>query len=275
MQHSPGNTLSEYAVIIGLLAVASIGALTLLGNSISASYKPLLEGNSSQTLQQMSQLDFRSSAPGSPGSSIAVSTKGLYLQLTNISGNGVNATSLEGINDTPTGTAIGTANQLRTLADQVTDPALKSAILAAAESVLKLSAAQASVELSQAHDPTGIMSQLVAAAGLGTVHLNDAVNSVGLYQKDIEDKMYALAHLSTSNQAELHEAYQLLAGVTSTNWNQYSPLVTTINTAGARFYQPDTSQFKIVSGSALQTGALSPTPALATSVNTGLTLSNP
>ncbi len=215
MQHSPGTTLSEYAAIIGLLALASIGALTLLGNSISDNYKPLLEANSSQTLQQMSQLEFRSSAPGSTGSSIPVSTKGLYLQLTNISGNGVNATSLEGINDTPTGTAIGTAKQLRSLADQVTDPALKSAILAAAESVLKLSAAQASVELSQAHDPTGVMSQLVAVAGLGTVHLNDAVNSVGLYQKDIEDKMYALAHLPTTNQAELHQAYQLLTGVTN------------------------------------------------------------
>ncbi len=51
--------------------------------------------------------------------------------------------------------------------------------------------------------------------------------------------------------------------------------MTTVNTAGARFYQPDTSQFKIVSGSALQAGTLSQTPALATSVSTGLTLSNP
>ena len=47
----PGNTLSEYAIIIGLLSLVSVGGLTLLGNSASELLVSVSNGSGSHSMQ--------------------------------------------------------------------------------------------------------------------------------------------------------------------------------------------------------------------------------
>lgn len=277
--HQPGHTLTEYALAISLVSVGCFVALQLLGNSISGNYHQISNGESGNAMRRMTQLDFTTPAVAatynktsqtSPGST----TSHGPLQLITTSTSGVNATSMDGIQNTAAGQSLETAYQLQALSQNVSDPSLKAAILAAANSVLKLSTSQASVEVTQGHDQTGVLSTLISTGKLQNVSLTNSIHSVGTFQIEVEKAMDKIALLPTSDYTAQHQAYQLLTAVTEANENQYRQLITDSDATNAIVYEPDVSQIRLSASAALQSGALAQNEAIQTSVQNSLTLSN-
>lgn len=274
-RYYPGNTLSEYAIIITLIVVASYAALCLMGNSVSGHYNELSQGNSGTALKKMSHMDFSGQAPGASSNPMTLSSKGLYLQLTSSSSGGVNATSLDGIQDTSVGRVIGAANQLKLLAQTVTDPALKALLQAASDNALQLSTTEAAIEYMSLNDRTGIMAKLLLAGGLNKVSMKDAVNSVDTYRTQIEGKLAQLDTMTNVNPAEVAQARQLLDSVVTSSWNEYGKLIEATDTLNAKTYTPNVIQVKAVAATAQANGSLADTKAIETAVDAGLRLDNP
>lgn len=276
--HQQGHTLTEYALAISLVSVGCFVALQLLGNSISGNYHQISNGESGNAMRRMSQLDFTTPAVAAsfqanqtnPGSA---SSHG-PLQLITTSTSGVNATSMDGIQNLAAGQSLETAYQLQALSQNVSDPSLKAAILAAANSVLKLSTSQASVEVTQGHDQTGALATLISTGKLQHVSLTNSLHSVGTFHIEVEKAMDKIAQLSTSDYTAQNQAYQLLTAVTETNEIQYRQLITDSDATNAIVYEPDVSQIRLSASAALQSGVIAQNKAIQTSVQNSLTLSN-
>jgi hypothetical protein len=276
--HQPGHTLTEYALAISLVSVGCFVALQLLGNSISGNYHQISNGESGNAMRRMTQLDFTTPAVAATFQASQTNPGGTSshgpLQLITTSSSGVNATSMDGIQNTAAGQSLETAYQLQALSQNVSDPSLKAAILAAANSVLKLSTSQASVEVTQGHDQTGALSTLISTGKLQNVSLTNSIHSVGTFHVEVEKAMDKIALLPTSDYTAQNQAYQLLTAVTEANDKQYRQLITDSDATNAIVYEPDVAQIRLSASEALNAGELAQNEAIQTSVQNSLTLSN-
>lgn len=273
--YSKGNTLSEYVIIISLIAVASFAALQLLGNSVTGHYDKISHGNSGSTIQKMSTLDFSSPKPNGGNFAITLSPEGTNLGLTGSGNSGVNATSLDGIRETHIGRVIGSANHLKLMADNITDPALKALLQESADISLRLSTSEAAVEVMKANNSDGVMGDLVRAGGLKVLTMRDSVNSVDAYRAELEGKLAQLKSMSSSDPEELIQAQQLLNEAITSSWEEYGEIIEATDTQNATTYKLDITKVKAVAASAQVSGGLADTVAVDASADAGLSLDNP
>lgn len=115
----PGNVLSEYGIVLGLLAVISIGTLTLLGDSKAKLLGNVGQNVGSTRVQNMMQLKFNTSTQDGGGKHQANTGNTSLVLLSNNSGSGVNATSIEGQKRDTTYQTISYANELQAIADSL------------------------------------------------------------------------------------------------------------------------------------------------------------
>lgn len=151
-----GNTKTEYAIIISLVAVLGIGAVAGLGGSISKLLKgkELNGGQNDSGAYHMTMLDFN--GPRASQGSNAPSGTGYYQvvmgpdgrpQLVPVNGNGANtnATSVEG-NDWNALGSLMLGKSMMDLADAQTDPAMKAYLQELADKIFYLSGAESELD---------------------------------------------------------------------------------------------------------------------------------
>lgn len=269
-----GNTLAEYAIIIGLIGVASIGALTVLGQSVNGNYDNLSKGNSAKAMQAMSQMNF-TAASGSPGQSSASGPQAQYnvgsgsFQLADTSSGGTNVTSIEGNVQAVIGQGVQTAATMEKLADQVTDPKLKDWYRKTSDMVFKLAGSQAAYEIG-VNPNLAFATSLIPTGDQGKVTIADAVLSIDEWQEQLEAQLKELEANKTASAHDIQQARDLLGDVVQTNSAQYSGVIQSTNTSDAKLYDPNVNQVKKAAEVALETGVLTTDEALGTSVISGV-----
>lgn len=268
-----GNTLSEYAIIIGLIGIACIGALSLMGTSVDHQYRDVSTGNSAQTLKNMSKLNFQTAGSGNAGGGQGqLSPNGLTqptLQLANTSSGGTNVTSIEGNTKAVLKLGIQTANQMEDLASKVTDPDLKAWYRATADIVLKLSSSQAAYELGS-NPNTSYLTYFIPNGDLKKVTTPDAVKGLNVWQDKLQTQLNALSQNHTASAADIQQAQDLVSAVINTNEASYAPVIQSTDTSKAELYDPNVNQVKKAAELAASTGILEGDGALTTSVTNGL-----
>jgi Flp pilus assembly pilin Flp len=112
-----GNVLSEYGLLLGLLAVMLIGVLSLLGKSNAGLLGNLAQSAGSSQVQSMVQLQFNASGQsGGSHSTAAGATIGSLAPIGDTAGVSVNTTSVEGQKKQITAQTISYGDELETLA---------------------------------------------------------------------------------------------------------------------------------------------------------------
>jgi Flp pilus assembly pilin Flp len=164
----PGNTMAEYAILIGLIAVASIAGLTLFGTSTSN----LLAGaGQNNDALEMTRMNFS----GSSGSGLAVSRPssgvagGTYQPGTNpqtglmdmqvfrgIESRGTNVTSIEGDRRNSSG-SLTLALSLEALAKEALTPEEANYYMALAKKAYMIGFVEATID--ENNSPVGLSDQ--------------------------------------------------------------------------------------------------------------------
>lgn len=119
-----GNTLSEYAIMLGLLTLLALGAIRLLGVSTTNLYHQPQAKLTSTEMNDYVSLQFGAPKGGNTGNSPATNgTNVSMLGLNNGTAGGINATSVDGT--TPYLTA-NAATRIEQLSLQISDPEAQS-----------------------------------------------------------------------------------------------------------------------------------------------------
>lgn len=263
-----GNTTSEYAIILGLIALASIGALSLMGNSLSSQIGKVNQGSSHQALAQMSNLNF--DKPGSSGNGAAPAAPATGQNgypLADVSNSGTNATSMDGNAVTALKSSYKMANKMLALAAQTDDPLLRAWYRATASDTFKLAGSQAAYELASQDitDPDNRLSKLIGIKNNQTIGEDDAVKSILTWQQSLQLQLSMLSLIRTASPAELKQAHDLAIGVLNANNIQYSEAINTTDISRAQVLNPDVAA---IQKEAANTDAID-SIGLATSLETG------
>lgn len=161
MRRSPhrGGSLSEYAVMLGLIALVSMAALRLLGHSTQDLLGGVTTGQTGQQLNDLISLRFQgvnasmAQPPVSNAALPATNPSSPSLGLTESSGGGVNVSSTEGVrvnipNVPPSlNSALTTAQQFDQLANNTSNPAAAVVYQQIANQSYFLASTQASYEI--------------------------------------------------------------------------------------------------------------------------------
>jgi hypothetical protein len=279
LKQHPGNTLSEYAIIIGLTGLASIGALNLLGGSISKEYQSLNQGNAHAALDNLSSLNFQqgsSSKVPSSGKGAAANnpTNNYSFQLINTSNSGSNATSMDGTKALALNTSYNAAIKLFDMADKITDPGLKAWYLEAANRAFSLTSSQMAYEWTK--DPTVIpeksLSRVIDLSKKETLNTTDSIKSIAQWQGELETHLATLDSYKTANPAEVQMARDLISGVLNSNTAQYNSAIVNTDLSQAKVYYPDVNQLRAEANKLLDSGAISNNTAIQTSLESGIVL---
>lgn len=279
-----GNTLTEYAIIIGLIGVASVSALMMLGQSMNGQYRHLSQGNSAQAMKAMTQMDFSvpsgvSSAQGQPpvAQSNQQTQPSQYnigasnFQMADTSSSGTNVTSIEGNFNAVFGQGLQTAQKMEELASSTEDPKLREWYKKTSDMVFKLASSQAAYEVIS--DPsTAYLSVMIPKGNLRKIDQADAVKSIDAWQDGLQGQLDALQSNKTASAAEIQQAKGLLSAVVETNKARYTPIVQSTDTKKGKLYDPDVKQVKKVAEMALQSGFFEENTSLDTAVTNGLTM---
>jgi len=271
-----GNTLSEYAIILGLIALASVGALSLMGNSISAQFDTVNQGNAHDTLTRMSNLNFETGKPSSGNGAGQLSGKSIDANgypLANVSSSGTNATSMDGNVKKNLSVSYNVANKMLAMAEQVSDPALKAWYQEAATRTLKLASSQAAYELASRNitNPDNQVSSLIGIKNNVTFGTDDAVKSIIQWQESLKTQLSLLSGIRTASPAEIQAAQELTVSVLDANNVQYSNAIVKTDISKASVLDPDVNKIKKEAYS-LDTSQIMDNIGLSTSVENGLTM---
>ncbi len=271
-----GNTLSEYAIILGLIAVASVGALSLMGNSLSTQFDTVNQGNAHDSMTRMSNLNFDNG--GKPSSNGGAQLPGKSIgangyPLANVSSSGTNATSMDGNARKTLSVSYEVANKMLAMANQVDDPALKAWYKEAATRTLKLASSQAAYELASRNitDPDNQVSSLLGIKNNVRFGTDDAVKSIIQWQESLKTQLSQLSGIRTASPAEIQAAQNLTVSVLDANNVQYSDAIVKTDISRASVLDPDVNKIKKEAYS-LDTSQIVDNIGLSTSVENGLTM---
>lgn len=254
-----GTTITEYGLLLGLLVVAALGAVTLLGNSLSNLNNSVSENiakttggktvamsgkassdkasKSSNYLWGISQakfaefqeeLDMLSTTTSADGSEV------LYFELPKAGGAGVNNTASDGNTDvlTPYAQAIKVANQLLEGAAKAKDESLKQWYLDTALQTVKLAKNQAAFEYNQ--DQSKWELSVFAGATLSEVAAASSMKGWVSHLYGQQEQLEALR--SQVSQSEFQIAKGLVESVAKGTENYYQLQDNSIS--GQVFYDP-------------------------------------
>lgn len=269
-KYHAGNTTSEYAIILGLIALSSIGALSLMGNSLSSQLNKVNQGNAHQAMAQMSNLNFDTNKSSSSKSESFQTLGSNAYELPNVSSGGTNATSMDGTAITAVKASYKFANKLLAMAAQTDDPGLKAWYQEAANRTLKLAGSQAAYELASNGiiDPDNQLSNLIGIKNNETIGTDDAVKSIIQWQESLKAQLNLLAVNHTASAADLKEAHDLAVSVLDNNNEQYSDTIVKTDISQATALDPDVN---IIKKEVANTDIID-NLGIATTVETGLTM---
>ncbi len=236
----PGNTLSEYAVILGLLGVVAIGGLNLLGNSVNGllggaskssgdnsmnHYLDATLGTNSQGGSPPAQLVLANPAgkPGKPDVSGVNLGVGLP-SVSDTSTSGTNATSVDGVGMVKTQADRLTQLVRQIQADPDYDPQLLDMVTAMANSGHaagdKLAAGVAIFRQYRAMLPSKALATGRLSLSLDSASLRDTVQANAQFQSASKSlEQYLAAHpnaLSASQLGAIHAATSDIVGMLDT-----------------------------------------------------------
>lgn len=296
-----GNTIAEYSIMIGLVALASVGALSMFGGSVSKLLGLSSQGEAKTAMQKMSSMEFAAagqapiggSNPSGGGGAKALpngvaSKMALGLMSTSSSG-GVNATSVDGSNSKvqTVQKSLTVAQRLQQVADSLPEGALKLWYENAANNSLLLAGHEAS--LSYKLDNNQSLKSL-ADANLGP---GDALYGIQNYYSQLGVSLISIPAEATP--AQRQEAMALINGELGSLKTSYadtlSKYMTVTDNAGRTSMQLNTTNLlsdnlpigvsnytksaaniKELAPAILSSGAADGTPEVKSSLTTGLVM---
>ncbi|MCE3235614.1 MAG: hypothetical protein K0Q50_1794 [Vampirovibrio sp.] len=305
--HYPGNTIAEYSVMIGLVAVASIGALSLFGGSVSKVLNQPSQGSNANTLNNMAQIKFGGGFSSQGGGanyavtgnnsvtarSVAATPGGDGTVLNQAlmgtgSSDGVNATSVDGnVKVQAVHKTVTSAQKLQDIADSLPDGAMKEWYKNAAIEAFLLAGNEAS--LSYRQDNIQSLKDLAEP----NMQVGDALYEMGNHYSQLGS---ALLNIPTdATPKERAQAAALVNGIMDSMHSTYADTLdkytTMADTAGRRTmtlnvaqlqadnmtygqanYTKTADQVKAMAGGIVSSGAADSTPAVKTSLTNGITL---
>lgn len=308
--HQAGNTIAEYSVMIGLVAVASIGALSLFGDSVSKVLNQSSQGSNANAMKNMANLEFGGGS-GVNGSSAGGSTYALNgapgLKATSFlakpggndgnlnqallgtgSSDGVNATSVDGnVQVQAVHKTVATAQKLQEIADAMPDGALKQWYKFAAQETFLLAGNEAS--LSYQKDNIQSLKSLAEP----NMQVGDALYEMGNHYSQLGNALLTIPPDATAQQKA--QAAALVNGVMSSMSASYADTLDkytnmsdsggrksmTLNVAqlqadnmvfGRNNYTKTADQVQAMASSIVSSGAADSTPAVKTSLTNGMVL---
>ena len=300
--HAPhkGNTLSEYALILGLVALACIGSLSLFGNSTVALVGQASQGQHHDQMLNMSMMNFGNQQAGSTADSASASSGAntpqavntpAHLILLNTSGGGVNATSVDGSNGKvqTVQQALNAARAMQAKADATQNPALKAWYLAAARETFLLAGNEASLSYKMDN-----LTELKALAetnmtpGDALYEISNHYSMLGSFLLSLPpnitatEKSTALASVNNVLGSLKTQYADTLAKYTNMAVYNGQPVMT-INAPnlyadqmvyGQQNYTKSPEDIQKLAPTALSDGSVSKTPAVQTSLETGLQMNS-
>lgn len=296
--HTPhkGNTVSEYAVVIGLVALACIGSLTLFGNSTNNLLGQASQGKNKDSMLNMAQMKFgQQSSNPSQTASVAYQAAVIAqpnatpasLHLQNTSSDGVNATSVDGSSGKVQAVqhTLSAARDMQAKAANLPEGALRQWYLAAARETLLLAGNEAS--LSYKMDNITQLQTLAEpnmTAGDALYEISNHYSMLGSFLLSLPpnitaaERSTALASVNNVMNSLKTEYAEPLGKYTNMVVNNGQPSMT-INTAnlyadnmtyGQQNYTKTPEDIQKIAPTALSDGSVSKTPAVRTSLETGL-----
>lgn len=291
-----GNTVTEYALIGGLVSLAALSALFLLGHNLSDLTKSTTAGQNGKNLQQIVSMDFSGggSANSLSGSGTSALSGGVGangrtgsksgLSLTDNVNGGQNASSAEGTNvavGSPSfRTTMSAAAELRQMGDETNNPYLRRL----ADYAMYSASSQAAYESKMGSNPAPEIVALANASigdkiqNANTDYQNNlkeiSLNSIVQWNKDLEWNANALVTADVSD-AQKQRALQLVDQIIQAT-HVYPPpsgstaLLTNSPSPGGGDVQYDL--LWKAADDTLASGAADNTPALKTTVVNGKTL---
>lgn len=157
-QHTPGNTLAEYSFLIGLIALAAIGGLTLFGDSVSNLLSQASGNSGTNSIGNYINTVLGSGGGATAGVNGGVNSTGRpsglpqenQRLLTESTGGGTNATSVEGTRgEAQVRGSLDKAQQLQALAEQESDPGNQAFLMNLAKGAYWVGGSQAAYEYHQ------------------------------------------------------------------------------------------------------------------------------
>lgn len=300
--HTPhkGNTLSEYALIIGLVALACIGSLSLFGNSTNNLLGQASQGKNKDSMLNMAQMKFgqQSSNPAPSGSGTSKTTgvtqpnaTPANFNILNTSSDGVNATSVDGSSGKVQAVqrTLSAARDMQAKAANLPEGALKAWYMAAARETFLLAGNEASLSYKMDN-----ISELQALAepnmtpGDALYEISNHYSLLGSFLLSLPpnitaaERSTALGSVNNVLNSLKTEYAEPLGKYTNmvVNNGQPSMTINSLNlyadnmTYGQQNYTKSAEDIQKLATTALSDGSVSKTPAVQTSLETGLQMEN-
>ncbi len=288
-----GNVLSEYGLLLGLLGLASVGALSAFGTSVEGLFQPFSTA-CPQRLCNLVNLNFgpiqaeaqpvkdaqpslgEASVAVAAGIPIAPTASSATLQiLTGDSSGGTNATSVDGSQQQAGLDAVRAtwlrAQKLSALAQAATDPALKNYLTVLANDAYWLSGAQANYEYHAVGNTA--LKDLGTTVDNGKVNINTTLATIKGWGNTLQLDFSRLSQDSSIAPKDKATALQLASEVLSENTGRYAETYNQVPDTGERLKITDSfDQLKTVALQTLGSGRAEGAPAVKTSIQNGSTL---
>lgn len=239
-----GNTLSEYALILVLVAVAGIGALSLLGQSTSDLLVSSSDGETHESMMRLVSMDFGGSGsysgtggtgPVSGNGSPSVPTP-VNLRMVESGSGGVNVSSAEGIRinipgaPEPVNKSLTTARQFEYLATHSTNPAMAKLYQDIADEAYFLAISQASFEVvNKGKDDTYLknMTKFIdKLEGSPVTKMMTSLKSIDQWTGSLGKHREEILNAQVLSPAERESVLLMLDGAIGESRNQYDNILT-------------------------------------------------
>jgi len=291
-----GNTLGEYGLLLGVLALASVGALSAFGNSVEGLFQPFSSA-CPQRLCDLVNLNFgpiqaeaqpviKAAQNGLGDASGAVAagvqnaptaTSAMPQILTGDSSGGTNATSVDGSQQQAGLDAVRAtwlrAQKLSALAQTATDSTLKNYLTVLANDAYWLSGAQANYEYHAGGNAA--LKDLGTTVDNGTVNMNTTLATIKGWGNTLQLDFNRLSQDASIAPQDKAVALQLASQILSGNTGRYAETYSQVPDTGERLKITGSfDQLKTVALQTLDSGGAEGAPAVKTSIQNGSALAS-